>query len=60
LHRRQAICCFTAAALALTLVDILSWCQRYKTFYDRNLRMFLISYSVCPWQASSAYSHVFV
>jgi hypothetical protein len=22
-----------------------------KTFYGRNLRLFIISYSVCPWQA---------
>jgi len=26
------------------------WAQCYKTFYGRNLRMFVISYSVCPWQ----------
>jgi hypothetical protein len=25
--------------------------QSYKTFYDRNLRIFVISLSVCPWQA---------
>jgi hypothetical protein len=25
--------------------------QSYKTFYGRNLRIFVISYSVCPWQA---------
>jgi hypothetical protein len=24
--------------------------QCYKTFYGRNLQMFLISKSVCPWQ----------
>jgi hypothetical protein len=23
----------------------------YKTFYGRNLQIFAISYSVCPWQA---------
>jgi len=23
----------------------------YKTFYDRDLRIFLTNYSVCPWQA---------
>ncbi len=28
------------------------WCHCYKTFYGRNLRMFVIRYSVCPQQAS--------
>ncbi len=23
----------------------------YKTFYNHNLQIFVISYSVCPWQA---------
>jgi hypothetical protein len=31
--------------------------QRYKTFYGRTLRIFVISYSVCPWQALTAYSN---
>jgi hypothetical protein len=26
----------------------------YKTFYGRNLQIFVISYSVCPWQAFQA------
>ncbi len=28
-----------------------SWCQSYKTFYVRNLRIFVVSQSVCYWQA---------
>jgi hypothetical protein len=28
--------------------------QSYKTFYSRNLRIFLTSYSVCPWQTCPA------
>jgi len=31
--------------------------QCYKTFYVRNLRNFVISYSVCTWQAFPAYSN---
>jgi hypothetical protein len=31
--------------------NIDTWCQHYKTFYIRDLQMFLISWSVCPWQA---------
>ncbi len=27
----------------------------YKTFYSRNLRIFIISQSVCPWQAFTAF-----
>ncbi len=30
----------------------------YKTFYGRNLRIFVISYIVCPWQAFPVYSNV--
>jgi hypothetical protein len=30
------------------------WPLYYKTFYGRNLRMFVISYGVCPWQAFQA------
>jgi len=26
----------------------------YKTYYGRNLQIFMISLSVCPWQAFSA------
>jgi hypothetical protein len=29
----------------------------YKTFYGRNLRIFIISWSVCPWQAFPAWSN---
>jgi hypothetical protein len=28
--------------------------QDYKTFYGHNSKMFIISYSVCPWQAFTA------
>ncbi len=31
-----------------------TWAQFYETFYDRNLRIFVISQSVCPWQALPA------
>ncbi len=34
------------------------WAQCYKTFYVLNLRMFLVSQSVCPWQTSTAQSNV--
>jgi hypothetical protein len=27
------------------------WGKYCKTFFDRNLRIFEISWSVCPWQA---------
>jgi hypothetical protein len=30
------------------------WAQCYKTFSVRNLRIFVISESVCPWQAFPA------
>jgi len=33
-------------------------CQSYKTFYGRNLRMFAIIQSVCPWQAFPAWSNI--
>jgi hypothetical protein len=32
--------------------------QSYKTFYGCNLRIFVISWSVCPWQAFPAKSNV--
>jgi hypothetical protein len=32
--------------------------QCYKTFYVINLRMFVISESVCSWQVFPAYSNV--
>ena len=31
------------------VVGPLAGAQRYKTFYPRNLRMFVISWSVCSW-----------
>jgi len=33
--------------------------QCYKNFYSRNLRMFVISQSVCAWQVLPAYLNVF-
>ncbi len=38
-------------------LSIPSRCQSYKTFYGRNLRIFVISQSVCPWQAFQVYSN---
>ncbi len=35
--------------------NIGSWDLYYKTFYVRNLRIFVMSYSVCPWQAFPAF-----
>jgi hypothetical protein len=35
--------------------DIDTWGQSYKTFYGHNLRIFIMSLSVCPWQAFPAY-----
>jgi hypothetical protein len=32
--------------------------QCYKTFYGRKLQIFVISWSVCPWQALPALSNV--
>jgi hypothetical protein len=34
--------------------------QCFKTFYGRNLQMFIISWSVCPWQAVSAWQMLWV
>jgi hypothetical protein len=34
-----------------------SWAQCYKTFFVGNLRTFVISQSVCPWQAFLVYSY---
>jgi hypothetical protein len=34
------------------------WCRRYKTFYGRKLQIFVICYSVCPWQAFPALPNV--
>ncbi len=31
-----------------------TWSLYYKTFYGRNLRTFVKSYSFCPWQAFPA------
>jgi hypothetical protein len=32
----------------------LNWGLYYKTFYGHNLQIFVISWSVCPWQAFPA------
>jgi hypothetical protein len=34
-----------------------AWAQCYKTFSVLNLRIFVISKSVCPWQVSAAKSN---
>ncbi len=39
-------------------LSIPSRCQCYKTFYGRNLRIFVISQSVCPWQVLPAYQSI--
>jgi hypothetical protein len=36
---------------ALICYSIGSWAQCYKTFYVCNLKIFIASYSVCPWPA---------
>ncbi len=41
----------------LTLVHLIQCGQSYKTFYGRNLRIFVISQSICPWQAFLAQSN---
>ncbi len=38
------------------LMKLTPGAQCYKTFCGRNLRIFIISYGVCPRQASPAYS----
>jgi hypothetical protein len=38
--------------------EIDPWGQCYKMFHVRNLRIFIISYGVCPWQAFPALSNV--
>ncbi len=40
------------------LCALCSWAQCYKTFYDRNLQLFIISETVCYCQAFPAYSNV--
>jgi hypothetical protein len=37
--------------LRLSYDQITTWAQYKITFYSRNLRFFVVSYSVCPWQA---------
>jgi hypothetical protein len=36
------------------LITLAPWVQSYKTFYVRNSQMFIISLSVCSWQAFPA------
>ncbi len=38
--------------------EVAIWGQCYKTFYGRTLCIFIISQSVCPWQAFPAKSIV--
>jgi hypothetical protein len=33
---------------------VTTWGQCYKTFYGRNLRIFVISWSVCSWKVLPA------
>ncbi len=49
---------FRGLLLMLTLFKLSSPCKSYKTFYARNLRMSLISQSVCSWQTFSAQYNV--
>ncbi len=41
--------------LAVAVND--SWGQCYKTFLVCNLQVFVMSWSVCPWQAFQVYSN---
>jgi len=41
----------------LSRIWIATWCQCHKTFYGRNLQIFIISWTVYPWQAFRAYSY---
>ncbi len=43
---------FTHAAATVTTQSFSSWSQSYKTFYSCNLRVYLISQSVCTRQDS--------
>jgi hypothetical protein len=47
----------TAPAASPTSSCRPTWAQCYKTFYGRISRMFVISWSVCPWQAFPEYSN---
>ncbi len=40
------------------MISSKAWGLYYKTYYGRNLRIFVISLSVCPWQAFPAWSNV--
>jgi hypothetical protein len=44
--------------IKLFRLPIVTCGQHYNTFYGRKLRLFIISYSVCPCQAFTAYSNV--
>jgi hypothetical protein len=45
---------YVQSYIALTLESQSDKGQCYKTFYARNLRIFVISQSVCPWPAFPA------
>ncbi len=48
----------TLAPDRMTVFTLNPWVQCYKTFYVHNLRMFVLSWSVCPWQAFPTQSNV--
>jgi hypothetical protein len=37
--------------LGLSVLNLATCCDCYKTFYGCKLCLFVISYNVCPWQA---------
>jgi hypothetical protein len=45
---------FSAAPINKSNKLVTNWAQCYKTFYDHNLRIFVISYLLCPWQTFPA------
>jgi hypothetical protein len=51
---RVIICQNKLVRLTLLNISTLARGLYYKTFYGRNLRTFIISWSVCPWQAFAA------
>jgi hypothetical protein len=41
----------SVASLDQSVAQMMPYGQCCKTLYGRNLQLFVISYSVCPWQA---------
>jgi hypothetical protein len=55
----EIFCCQVTGKYWLDLTpDDLHWGHCYKTFYGRNLQIFVISYSACPCQTFPAWSNV--